>query len=57
MLDIHVQIDRPPGQAIGVKEDLAMYCEKFGDVRVVSVTETHPVQLRIGGNYETDRCG
>ena len=38
------------GQAIGVKEDLAMYCEKFGDVRVVSVTETRPEQLRIGGN-------
>ena len=49
MLDIHVQVNRPAGQAIGVKEDLAMYCEKFGDVRVVSVTETHPEQLRIGG--------
>lgn len=50
MLTIVCQVDRPPGQAIGVKEDLAMYCEKFGDVRVVSVTETHPEQLRIGGS-------
>jgi len=49
MLTIIVQVDRPPGQAIGVKEDLAMYCERFGDARVVSVTETVPEQLRIGG--------
>lgn len=49
MLTITVQVDRPAGQAIGVKEELAMYCERFGDVRVVSVTETHPEQMKIGG--------
>lgn len=49
MLTILVQVDRPAGQAIGIKEDLAMYCEKFGDARVVSVTETQPEQLKIGG--------
>lgn len=49
MLTIVLQVDRPPGQAIGVKEDLAMYCEKFGDARVVSVTETHPEQMRLDG--------
>ena len=48
MLTIVLQIDRPAGQAIGVKEDLAMYCEKFGDTRVVSVTEIFPEQLSIG---------
>lgn len=50
MLDIHLEIDRPAGQAIGIKEQLAMALEHIGDVRVVSVTETHPEQLRIGGN-------
>lgn len=50
MLTIVVQVDRPTGQAIGIKEDLAMYCEKFGDARVVSVTETHPEQMKIGEN-------
>lgn len=28
---------------------LAMALEHIGDVRVVSVTETHPEQLQIGG--------
>ncbi len=27
MLTITIQVDRPAGQAIGVKEELAMYCE------------------------------
>lgn len=49
MMTIVLLVDRPAGQAIGIKEDLAMYCEKFGDVRVASVTETCPEQLRIGG--------
>ena len=42
MLTITLQVDRPAGQAIGIKEDLAMYFERFGDVRVVSVQETVP---------------
>lgn len=52
MLTIVCQVDRPPGQAIGVKEQIAMALEGIGDVRVVSVTETHPEQMVIGGNYE-----
>ncbi len=48
MLTITIQVARPAGQAIGVKEELAMYCERYGDVRVVSVTETHPEQMKIG---------
>lgn len=47
MLIITVQVDAPPGQAIGVKEDLAVYLERFGDARVVSVTEEVPEQLRM----------
>lgn len=49
MLTIVLQVDRPAGQAIGVKEAVAMDMEKYGDVRVVSVTETHPEQMRLGG--------
>lgn len=51
MLTITVQVDRPAGQAIGIKEQVAMALEHIGDVRVVSVAETHPEQLRIGGTY------
>lgn len=49
MLKIMIEVDCPPGQAIGVKEQVAMALEHIGDVRVVSVTETVPEQLRIGG--------
>lgn len=48
MLVITIQVDAPPGQAMGVKEDLAVYLERFGDARVVSVTEKLPEQLRFG---------
>lgn len=52
MLTIVLQVDCPAGQAIGVKEAVAMDMEKYGDVRVVSVTETRPEQMRIGGGGE-----
>lgn len=48
MLTIVVQVDAPPGQAIGVKEDLAQHLERFGDAKVVSVTESLPEQLQLG---------
>ena len=47
MLTIIIQVDAPPGQAIGIKEDLAQHLERFGDARVVSVTEDLPEQLRM----------
>lgn len=49
MQTIIFQVNRPAGQAIGVKEQVAMALEHIGDIRVVSVTETHPEQLKIGG--------
>lgn len=49
MLRIVCEVDRPTGQAIGVKEQVAMALESIGDVRVVSVTETQLEQLRLGG--------
>lgn len=46
MLTIVLQVDRPPGQAIGIKEQVAMALECIGDVRVVSVTEERPEQIK-----------
>lgn len=34
-----------PGQAIGIKESIAMDLEKYGDVRVVQVDVREPEQL------------
>ncbi len=47
MLTITIQVNAPPGQAIGVKEALAMYLERFGDTKVVSITEKLPEQLHL----------
>ena len=41
--------DAPSGQAIGIKEDIAAYLEKFGDASVVSIVEKLPEQLRMDG--------
>ncbi len=49
MLIITLHVDAPSGQAIGIKEDLAMYLEKFGDIRVVNIEEDVPEQTKIGG--------
>lgn len=47
MLIITIKVDAPAGQAIGIKEDLAMYLERFGDSWVVSVEEVTPQQLSL----------
>lgn len=49
MLVITIEVDAPAGQAIGIKEALAMDMEKYGDTRVVSVKEVPPKQMRMGG--------
>ena len=46
MLTITIQVNAPSGQAIGIKEDIAAYLEKFGDASVVSIVEKLPEQLR-----------
>ena len=50
MLILTIECDAPAGQAIGIKEDLAMYLERFGDCRVVSIVEKEPEQLKLSGN-------
>lgn len=47
MLIITVEVNAPCGQAIGIKEDLAMYLEQFGDSRVISVEEIKPEQMSV----------
>lgn len=42
MLTVVLKVGAPPGQAIGIKEDIAMRLEPLGDVRVVSITEDAP---------------
>lgn len=42
MLKITILVNRPAGQAIGIKEQIAVDLEKWGDVRVVSVEEIAP---------------
>lgn len=49
MLIITVEVAAPLGAAIGVKEQLAVLLERWGDARVVSVEERGPEQMRIGG--------
>ena len=46
MLRVVIEVDRPTGHAIGVKEAFAMYLEKFGDSRVVEVTEIPQQQMK-----------
>ena len=48
MLTIVIRVDAPPGQAIGVKEQLAKCLERYGDTRVVEIRETGAEQMRIG---------
>lgn len=47
MLIITVEVNAPAGQAIGIKEHLAMYLERFDDTKVVSVEEKLPEQLEL----------
>lgn len=55
MLIITIQVDAPLGQAIGIKEDLAMHCERFGDAKVIKVEEMAPEQLRLGDGHAREQ--
>lgn len=47
MLIITVRVEAPAGQAIGIKEQIAMDLERYGDTKVISVQEIEPEQLMI----------
>lgn len=57
MLTIILQVDEPAGHAIGTKEAVAMDLEaKYGNVKVISVEETLPEQMRMEGAYGPKRA-
>lgn len=51
IIHIEIEVNRPLGQAIGIKEQVAMALEGIGDVRVVSVTEERLDQITIGVDW------
>lgn len=38
-MTITIQVNRPAGQAIGIKEAIAQDLEKYGDVRIISIVD------------------
>ena len=57
MIIVTVEVNARPSQAIGIKEDLALYLERYGDARVVSVEETPQKQMEqmmIGGGVHRE---
>ena len=43
---LKIEVNAPEYNIIGIKEQLAMLCEKFGDVRVVSVENCERGQVQ-----------
>lgn len=46
---ITIEVRQPLATAQGVKEDLAMFLERYGDACVLSIKEEKAEQMRIGG--------
>lgn len=56
MLRVTIDVDAPAGQAIAAKEAIAMDLEKYGgQVRVVSVEERSPEQMKLTGRDWRDK--
>lgn len=58
MLIITVQVNAPARQAGGIKEELAMHLERWGDARVISVeqkTQPEMEQMTMGGQGYVER--
>lgn len=58
MLIITIQVNAPANQAMGIKEELAMHLERWGDARVVSVEQRpqpYMEQMMIGGKDYGER--
>lgn len=47
MITVRVQVDAVAGEAMAIKEALAMFLEQWGDTKVVEITEATPEQLKI----------
>lgn len=48
-MTIVIRVNAPPGSEQAVKEALAIYCERFGDCRVVEIREDKVEQLTFLG--------
>lgn len=46
-------VDVPVGQSLEIKEDITMKLEKYGDVKLVSIWEKRPEQMKIQGMRES----
>lgn len=49
---ILLEADVPPYLVDGLKEDMAMYCEKYGDVKIIRIddgSDKKVEQMKIGG--------
>lgn len=52
-MTIVIRVNAPPGSEQAVKESLAMYCERFGDCRVLGIrTDKVEQQTFMGGNQK-----
>ena len=49
MIKVIIEVDAPTGQVIGIKEDIAVYLEQFGDARVVEIVVDPGEQLQLKG--------
>ena len=49
MLILTFRVDCPEGQVMSVKEALALFLERWGDVHLVEAREPESEQMRIGG--------
>lgn len=54
MYTITIQVNAPPGSEQGIKEVLAMYLERFGDARVISIKEDIPQQIGLGPQFNNN---
>lgn len=48
-MTIVIRVNAPLGSEQAVKEALAIYCERFGDCRVVEIRADKVEQLKMGG--------
>ena len=50
MVRLVFELDAPTNSAEWVKEDISMHLERWGDIRLVEVTEVLPEQMKIEGS-------
>lgn len=52
-----IEVDAPGWAALGVKEQLAMYLERYGDARVIDVQERIKTSYDVPGARPANRAG